>query len=278
MFGQTILGLTVLAMASGLPEPDHPPPGYLAVQPSYGPPPAPSYGPPPAPSYGAPPPAKYGPPPKACIPNVIYKTMTKDVQGTSMNYGTKYKEHPTTQYAYITETYVAPKTVILYSTMTAYAEPHIHTSTKILYDTNMVTIPLYMTESKYGYNTASQYFTETEAIYVTKTETQSYPMTNKVTKVNIKTQAYYITQTKVQPEYVTVPVTNQYYVTKYATEYKQEYVYNTKTEIAHEYVTMTVWNTVPEYHTVTKCAPPPPMTYGPPPMKGYGPPPMKGYK
>merc|ERR1712117_796153 len=137
--------VALLAMASGIPEPDHPSHGghgghggFVAVQPSYGAPPAPT--------YGAPPSGKYGPPayPK-CVPQVVYKTMTKDVQGTSMNYGTKYNAYPTTQYAYITETYVAPKTVILYSTMTAYAEPHIYTSTKILYDTKMVTVPIYWT-------------------------------------------------------------------------------------------------------------------------------------
>merc|ERR1711942_443417 len=153
MIGPSVLGVmsVMVAMVAGLPEPDHPSHGHIAIAPSYGPPPPPaSYGPP-AQTYGAPPPPAYGPPPKACVPNVIYKTMTKDVQGTSMNYGTKYAEHPTTQYAYITETYVAPKTEILYSTMTAYAEPRIYTSTKILYDTNMVTIPIYMTESKYGY-------------------------------------------------------------------------------------------------------------------------------
>merc|ERR1711970_636960 len=187
------------------------------IQPTYGAP-APTYGAPPAASYGAPQPS-YGAPPARCYPKEIWRTMTKDVQGTSMYYETKTNEVPTPIYAYITETKVAPKTVILYSTMTAYAEPKILTETKVLYDTKMVTVPVYMTESKYGYNTASVYFTETKGAYVTKTITQSYPMTNFVANTGYETKGYYVTQTKVQ----------------------------------NQYVTMSVYDTVPEYHTVTKC-------------------------
>merc|ERR1712168_1229139 len=207
----------------------------------------------------------YGPPKEqACYPKYVTKTMTKDVQGTEGHYATVTKEVPTTQYAYITETLVAAKTIIQYSTMTAYAEPAILTETKILYDTKMVTVPVYMTESKYGYNTAKQYFTETTAVYLTNTETQSYPMTNIVTKTGYETNAYYVTQTKVQQQYVTMTVKNPYYVTQYETQYKQEVDYHTVIQTVNQYVTMTVYNTVPEYHTVsTKCYTS--MTYG-----GYG--------
>merc|ERR1712002_751842 len=134
--------------------------GFIQVQPSYGAPPQQSYGPPPK--------ASYGPPPQRCYPKEIWRTMTKDVQGTSMYYETKTNEVPTTIYAYITETKIL-------------------TETKVLYDTKMVTVPVYMTESKYGYNTASIYFTETKGVYVTKTITQSYPMTNYVTKTGYET-------------------------------------------------------------------------------------------
>merc|ERR1711955_21069 len=69
------------------------------------------------------------------------------------------------------------------------------------------------TESKYGYNTASIYFTETKGVYVTKTITQSYPMTNYVTKTGYETKGYYVTQTKVQNQYVTQTVKKPYYNT-----------------------------------------------------------------
>jgi len=251
MFGSRVLALLVVAGAVVADKP-----GFIQVAPSYGAP---------APSYGAPPSGSYGPPPEQCYPKEVWKTMTKDVQGTSMYYETKTNEVPTTIYAYITETKVAPKTIILYSTMTAYAEPNIYTETKVLYDTKMVTVPVYMTESAYGYNTASEYFTETKGVYVTKTITQSYPMTNYVTHTGYETKGYYVTQTKVQNKYATQTVKNPYYVTRYATETKQDYVYNTVTKTVNQYVTMSVYHTVPEYHTVTKCEEAKPSM-----MYGYG--------
>lgn len=235
MIRTAVLGVIVALACSAAALPDYgASPGYIKVELS----------------------SSYGPPPKeeACYPKYVTKTMTKDVQGTQAHYATVTKEVPTTNYAYITETLVAPKTIIQYSTMTAYAEPAILTETKILYDTKMVTVPVYMTESAYGYNTAKQYFTETTAVYVTNTETQSYPMTNFVTNTGYETKAYYVTQTKVQQQYVTMTVKNPYYVTQYETQVKQEYVYNTVTQSVNEYVTMTVYQTVPEYHTVTKCS------------------------
>merc|ERR1711962_288632 len=158
--------VVVISTVAGLPEKRPQSNGFLAIQPSYGAPPPSSYGPPPqAPT------SSYGPPPAAapqCYPKVVTKTMTKDMQGTSMHYAAVTKEHPTPIWASITETVVGPNTVILTSTMTAYAEPNILTSTKILTDTKMVTVPQYMSETSYGYNTAKQYFTETEAVYETK--------------------------------------------------------------------------------------------------------------
>jgi len=251
MIRTSFVGVVVLVatLASGLPEPDHPPP-----------------------SYGAPPVApSYGPPPQACYPKVVTHTMTKDVQATSVNYGTKYKKNPSTIYASIIETVVAPKTVVLYSTMTAYSEPKIKTQQKLLYDTKMVTKHNYHTETKYGYHTAQQYFTETEGVYVTKTVTQSYPLTNSVTNVNIKTNNYYVTQTKVQPQYKTITINEPYYVTKYEKITKQQYVQHTNTQTQHQYHTNTEWVTVPEYHTVTDCPKP---TYHEPGYSqgGYAPP------
>jgi len=207
-----------------------------------------------APSYGA-------PKEQACYPKHITKYMTKDVQETQQHYGTVVREVPTTLYAFITETVVKPKTIIQYSTMTAYAEPRILTKSKVLYDTKMVPVPVYMTDSAYGYNTANQYFTETEAVYATKTVTDSYPMTHTVTKTAYETKGFYVTQTKVQNSYATVTVTKPYYVTKYATTYQQQYQYYTVTQTKEAYVTMTVYATVPEYHTVTKCAKPSKMMY-----------------
>jgi len=215
--------------------------------------------------------------------------MTKDVQATSVNYGTKYKKNPSTLYASITETVVSPKTIILYSTMTAYSEPEIKTETKLLYDTKHITKHNYHQETKYGYHTAQQYFTETEAIYVTNTETQKYPLTNSVTNVNIKTNAYYVTQTKVQTQYQTITVKNPYYVTQYATDYRTYTNTHTNTATVQTYNTNTVWVDVPEYHTVTKCeqpgysqggAYPPngPTAYPQPPSQpGYPRKPSKGY-
>merc|ERR1712002_1076107 len=255
MFRTAVLGVVVALAYSATAAPDYgappPSPGYIKVElsGSYCPPPAP------APKPAAP----------ACYPKYVTKVMTKDVQGTENHYATVTKEVPTTQYAYITETRVAPKTIIQYSTMTAYAEPAILTETKVLYDTKMVTVPIYMTESKYGYNTAKQYFTETTAVYITKTQTQSYPMTNQVTSTGYETNAYYVTQTKVQQQYVTMTVKNPYYVTQYETEYKQEYDYHTVTQTVNQYVTMTVYSTVPEYHTVSKMCSSSTMMYG-----GYG--------
>jgi len=293
--------------------PDKRPGGHAHAHPAptYGAPPAPTYGAP-APTYGSPapapaptylpsPPPTYGKPAPQCYPKVVTKTMTKDVQGTSMNYGTKYKKTPSTIYAQILETVVAPKTVILYSTMTAYAEPQILTETKVLYDTKLVTEHKYHKETKYGYNTAQQYFTETKGIYVTKTETAKYPLTNSVTNVNIKTNAYYVTQTKVQPQYQTITINNPYYVTQTVVETKYEQVYHTKNVNVQSYATQTVWVDVPEYHTVTKCpqqpgysvgganipngptypapAPAPVPTYTAPKPQGYpaAKKPMKGY-
>merc|ERR1712183_36784 len=185
--------VVVISTVAGLPEKRPQSNGFLAIQPSYGAPPPSSYGPPPqAPT------SSYGPPPAAapqCYPKVVTKTMTKDMQGTSMHYAAVTKEHPTTIWASITETVVGPNTVILTSTMTAYAEPKILTQTKILTDTKMVTVPQYMSETSYGYNTAKQYFTETTAVYETKTDQQSYPITQAVTNTNYDTQAYYVTQT-----------------------------------------------------------------------------------
>ncbi|KAK4292752.1 hypothetical protein Pmani_034498 [Petrolisthes manimaculis] len=233
MFGTAVLGVVVGLAWCVTALPDYgASPGYIKVEPSYGPPPK----------------------EQACYPRYITKTMTKDVQDTQGHYAEVVKGVPTTFYAYITETLVYPKTIIQYSTMTAYAEPNIYTETKVLYDTRMVTVPVYMTESAYGYNTAQRYFTETEAIYITNTATQSYPMTNTVTKTGYETKGFYVTQTKVQQQYVTMTVTNPYYVTQYETQVKQEYVYHTITESVNQYVTMTVYNTVPEYHTVTKCS------------------------
>ncbi|KAL7644944.1 UNVERIFIED_CONTAM: hypothetical protein RMT77_004761 [Armadillidium vulgare] len=213
-----------------------------------------SYGPPPD-QYAAPSGRGYGEPEEVCYPKYVTKIMTKDIQETENHYGTLVVEIPTTSYAYITETLVAPKTIIQYSTMTAYAEPRILTETLILYDTKMVTVPVYMTESAYGYNTQQIYFTETEAVYATKTLTQSYPITQTITQTGYETKGFYVTQTKVQNSYVTVTVKNPYYVTKYATETTYAQNYYTVTETINEYITMTVYNTVPEYHTVTKCAP-----------------------
>ena len=241
MIRAAVLGMVLLGLAAGAPD-KAPASGYIKVEPQ------PSYGAPPAPTYGAPKAA-------ACYPKQVTKVMTKDVQGTSNYYATVTQQVPTTNYAYITETKVAPKTIILYSTMTAYAEPNILTETKVLYDTKMVTVPVYMTESKYGYNTASAYFTETIGTYVTKVETQSYPMTNVVTNTNYNTEYYDVTHTKVQQHYVTMTVKNPYYVTNYETQVVEEVAYQTMYQTENQYVTMTVYNTVPEYHTVTqKCS------------------------
>jgi len=263
------LGVVVLVatLISGLP--DERPVGYAP--------------PPVAPSYGAPPPV--------CYPKVYTETMTKDVQATEDHYGTKYKKNPSTIYAAITETVVAPKTIILYSTMTAYSEPEIKTETKLLYDTKMVTSHNYHQETKYGYTTAQHYFTETKGVYVTKQETQKYPLTNHVTNVNIKTNAYYVTQTKVVVEYQTITVKNPYYVTKYETDYITYTNTHTNTATVQQYQTNTQWVEVPEYHTVTKCYsqggsyppngptayPSPPVNYPAPPTTQYNPPKAPGY-
>jgi len=274
MIRTSVLGVVVLVatLTSGLP--DKRPAGYSPPPVSYNTPPI-------APSYG--------PPPPQCYPKVVTKVMTKDVQATSVNYGTKYKKNPSTIYASITETVVAPKTVILYSTMTAYSEPEIKTETKLLYDTKHITKHNYHQETKYGYHTAQQYFTETQGVYVTKQETQKYPLTHEVTNVNIKTNAYYVTQTKVQTQYQTITVNNPYYVTQYATEYKTYTNTHTNTATVQVYNTNTVWVDVPEYHTVTKCeqqgysqggAYPPaaPTAYPAPPVSpGYPRKPSKGY-
>jgi len=252
----------------------------------------------------APPPVSYNKPPTygepQCYPKVHTETMTKDVQAKEQHYGTKYKKDEKTIYASITETVVAPKTVILYSTMTAYAEPEIKTETKLLYDTKMATSHNYHEETKYGYTTADVYFKETEAVYVTKQETQKYPLTNHVTNVNIKTNAYYVTQTKIVQEYETITITNPYYVTKYEQKVVQQTEYHTNTATVQQYHTKTEWVEVPEYHTVTKCDdrtggsyppngptayprppvyPSPPVTYPNPPVVvgGYPRKPSKGY-
>jgi len=279
MIRTSVLGIVVLVatLTSGLP--DKRPTGYA----------------PPPVSYNTPPiQPSYGPPEPVCYPKHVTKTMTKDIQATSMNYGTKYKKNPSTIYASITETVVSPKTVILYSTMTAYAEPEIKTQTKLLTDTKHVTKANYHQETKYGYTTAQHYFTETNAVYVTKTETQKYPLTHDVTNVNIKTNAYYVTQTKVQTQYQTITVNNPYYVTQYETQYQTYTNTHTNTATVHHYATNTVWVEVPEYHTVTKCdsysqggaypaaAPtsypqPPAPTYGPAPATVYHAPKPSGY-
>jgi len=239
------LGVLVLLLSTASALPDKRP----HISPSYGPPPA---------SYGAPAPVEH------CYPKHVTKVMTKDVQTTSMAYATVTEAHPTTVYASIVETVVGPHAVTLTSTMTAYAEPRIITKRNVLTDTKMVTEAKYLVTTTYGYNTAQQYFTETTGVYHTTTATQSYPITHTTTETQYTTQGYYITQTILREETIKHTTTKGYYVTHYDTKTQVEYEYHTKTDTVQNYNTMTVWNTVPEYHTVTYCAPKHTAAYGTP--------------